>query len=82
MWFCVIFALETNGEIVFWDRNKVSGISQQRHDLGWRQGKLDMSQWRGQPVIVRFANWNGYSCEPGAELYNAWNYLDEAQVEP
>jgi hypothetical protein len=77
-----IFALEINGEMVFWDGNKVPGTSQQRHDLSWRRGEVNLSPWRGQTVMARFANWNGYSQGPGAGLYNTWTYLDEVQVEP
>ena len=77
-----IFALEINDEFVFWDGNPEPGTSQQRHDLDWRRGEVDLSAWRGQAVTVRFANWNGYSRGPGAELYNTWTYLDEVCLEP
>jgi len=77
-----IFAVEINGELAFWDGNREPGTSQRRHDLGWRHGEVDLSPWRGQMITVHFANWNGYSREPGAELYNTWTYLDEVQVQP
>ena len=77
-----IFALEINDELAFWDGNREPGTSQRRHDLGWRRGEVDLSPWRGQTITVHFANWNGYSREPGAELYNTWTYLDEVQLQP
>jgi hypothetical protein len=77
-----IFAVEINGEEVFWDGNREPGTSQRRHDLGWRRYEEDLNRWRGQTVTLRFANWNGYSRGPGAELYNTWTYLDVVQVEP
>ena len=77
-----IFEVWVNGEQRFWDGNQVPGTSERRHDLGWRRAEVGLSRWRGQTVTVRFANWNGYSGEPGAELYNTWTYLDEVRVEP
>jgi hypothetical protein len=74
--------INNGDEPVFWDGNREPGTSQRRHDLGWRRGEVDLSPWRGQTVTLRFANWNGYSREPGAELYNTWTYLDVVQVEP
>jgi hypothetical protein len=76
-----IFAVEINGELVFWDGNKMPHTSQERHDLGWRAGEVDLSRWRGQTVTVRFANWNGYTPGAGADLYNTWTYLDEVRVQ-
>jgi hypothetical protein len=77
-----IFAVEINDELVFWDGNQKPGTSQQRHDLDWQRGEVDLTPWRGQTVMLRFADWNGYSGKPGSELYNTWTYLDEVRVEP
>ena len=78
-----IFEVQVNGQQVFWDGNTVHGTTQRRHDLGWRRREVDLSSWRGQTVMVRFANWNSYQRDaPAPDILNTWTYLDEVQLQP
>jgi len=53
-------------------------------DLGWRQGMVDLTPWRGQAVSVRFAVWNdefNYGRQSKGS-YNTWVYVDDVVVNP
>ena len=54
----------------------------QRHDTGWQQAVVDLSPWRGQEVVVRFAVWNRDYEGDGVDFFNTWAYLDEVEVRP
>lgn len=75
-----------NGEssVVFRDGSRRSpGQQGILDDLGWKQGEVDLSRYRGQSVTLRFANWNQeYEPLDGFDLYNTWTYLDEVEVQP
>jgi hypothetical protein len=66
------------------DRGQVRPPGSQggRHDTGWQQAEVDLSRWRGQAVVVRFAAWNREYDGNGVDYYNTWAYLDQVEVEP
>ena len=43
-------------------------------DLGWREGTVDLSPWRGQEVELRFLLHTDDS-------YNTWVYIDDVSVQ-
>jgi hypothetical protein len=58
------------------------GSQGERYDTGWRWGEVELSPWRGQAVVVRFAAWNREYDGNGLDYYNTWAYLDQVVVEP
>lgn len=65
----------------FLDGNFEPNTSRQRHDLGWRFGRIDLTPWRGRSVTVRFLNWNSIDPNaPEADRNNTWTYLDDVNV--
>jgi len=72
-------------ELVFRDdrgEGRPPGSQGGRHDTRWQRGDVDLSRWRGQEVVLRFAVWNREYDSNGMDYYNTWAYLDEVQVEP
>lgn len=46
-------------------------------DLGWRKARVNLAEYKGKRVWLRFSNvtrLDGY--------YNTWTYLDEVRVDP
>ncbi len=47
-----------------------------------RQGVVNLSRWRGQEAVVRFAVWNREYDRDGMDYYNTWAYMDEMRLQP
>ena len=43
-------------------------------DLGWREGTVDLSPWRGQEVELRFLLHTDHE-------YNTWVYVDDVSMQ-
>jgi hypothetical protein len=44
-------------------------------DLGFRQGSIDLTAYRGQQITIYFANWN-----EGSGYFNTYTYVDDVAV--
>jgi len=77
-----LFTVHVDGDQVFEFGNALDSEPGQRRDFGWQEGTISLSQYRGQTVTVRLANWNGYSRGRGAEQYNTWTFVDDVYVLP
>jgi len=74
------FDVGINGSLEFRDA-KVTGMygcaPQGTKDLGWRHGEIDLNDYRGQQVAIRFENWN----RPD-RWYNTWTFVDDVRFVP
>jgi hypothetical protein len=51
-------------------------------DLGWKNEEIDVTQYKGQYITVRFENRStaDYGLDTG--WYNTWTYVDDVQIIP
>jgi uncharacterized repeat protein (TIGR01451 family) len=72
------FDVKVNGTLVISDMNTTDpyGCDDLR-DLGWQQATVELGDYAGTCITLRFENWNRYD-----GWYNTWTYVDDVQVTP
>jgi hypothetical protein len=50
--------------------------------LGWKEGTVSLSPYKGQVVTVYFSNWNWDETGNTTGYYNTYTYLDDVAVNP
>jgi len=74
------FDVRINGNLEFRDANRTYPYGcapQEKKDLGWRSGEIDLRPYRGQQVRIRFLNRNSPD-----KWYNTWTFVDDVQCVP
>lgn len=74
------FDVRINGALLFRDARRTGPFGcdpQVPTDLGWRNGQVDLSAYRGQQIRIRFENRN----QPD-RFYNTWTFVDDVQFMP
>jgi hypothetical protein len=74
------FDVRVNDGLRFRDA-KITGTygcaPQVQTDLGWRVGEIDLGDYRGQTIMIRFENRNSYD-----RWYNTWTFVDDVRFMP
>jgi hypothetical protein len=74
------FDVKINGSLKFRDARRTGTYGcapQEEEDLGWQHGEINLGDYRGQLITIRFENWN----RPDG-WYNTWTFVDDVQLMP
>jgi len=74
------FDVRINGNVPFRKANTTLPYGcapQEKRDLGWQSGEIDLTRYAGNSVVIRFLNRNSPD-----KWYNTWTFVDDVRLVP
>jgi hypothetical protein len=80
------FEIWLNGNLELRDGNVtgIYGCEEDPQSEGWESIEIEVSDYAGQSVTLRFENWNWADDPylPTSDFYNTWTYVDDIELLP